>query len=83
MSALSNNIFIAGLPDEGIAFEKMEQEIAALKEKIKSQKLICPHCLAELVASRYQGYYDGFDHWSCNCDKLPVNKENIFAGQYA
>jgi len=83
MSALSNNIFIAGLPDEGVAFEKMEQEIASLKALIKSGKLICPHCLSELVPSTHAGYYDRFDYWGCNCEKLPVDKKNVFAGQYA
>jgi transposase-like protein len=83
MSDLANNIYGAGLADEGIAFEKMEQEIAALKALMKSGKLICPHCSSEFVASRHIGYYDKFDYWGCNCENLPVDKRNVFKGGYA
>ena len=80
MSDTSNKIIGAGLVDEGIYLEKLEKEIQDLKNKIESKKLICPHCLCELRPFNYQGYYDSFSGWGCDCEKF--DKAEEWQGNY-
>jgi hypothetical protein len=72
-----------GFMDEGILLEKIYDDLVKLQDMVKSHSMICPYCLSPLVAYRFKGYYDSFDHWGCKCDKLPVDKENICSGEYA
>lgn len=51
------------------------------KEPIKMP--ICPYCKIEMNPARYVGYYESFDYWSCNCDKLPDSKKSEYIGSYA
>ncbi len=45
------------------------------------QMPVCPYCKAEMVATKYDGYYDGFDYWACDCETLPI--KNKWRGGYA
>jgi len=39
----------------------------------KKQKPNCPYCKKEMIRVRYQGYYDSFDYWDCECDtEIPI-----------
>jgi hypothetical protein len=66
----------------GMEFERMEQEIKELKEKISSSKPVCPFCLVEMKAIDYRGYYDSFCFWECACEKFDKPDEKS-SGQYA
>ncbi len=47
----------------------------------KMEKPYCPRCKSVMEATRFRGYYDEFDYWSCNCDNLEV--EHTRCGAYA
>jgi transposase-like protein len=79
---MGTNIMAAGLVDEGIKFEKMEEEIAALKEKLSSGKPVCPYCHAVMHPFAYKGYYDEFVGWSCSCEKFPKGVAEESMGAY-
>lgn len=64
---LTTNLYAANLCDEAIAVQKLIDELAALKTKLKSQKPICPICLAVLEPFNYKGYYDSHSGYECNC----------------
>lgn len=36
-----------------------------------STKPACPICKAEMRPRKYEGYYDSFDYWECDCESLP------------
>ena len=44
----------------------------------------CPKCKKEMWITHYEGYYDEFRYWECECeeDDLPET-ENKWHGQYA
>lgn len=44
---------------------------------------VCPYCREKMVESSFQGYYESFHYWQCNCEKLPNGKKNENLGQYA
>jgi tRNA(Ile2) C34 agmatinyltransferase TiaS len=71
----STKIIAAGLVDEGVAFEKLEKRCVELEKLISLNKPVCPFCKKELTPEQYKGYYDSFDYWGCDCDKLPDSKK--------
>ena len=36
---------------------------------------VCPYCKEEMVLTSYQGYYDSFCYWGCNCDDEALEKK--------
>ena len=42
---------------------------------------ICPYCKATMEPENYEGYYDSFSCWTCDCEKIP-NAEKTY-GEYA
>ena len=70
MSDIGNKLMGEGFVDEGIAFEEMEAELAKLKKLLASKKNVCSKCQTELVARQFEGYYDSFAYWECNCETL-------------
>ena len=44
-------------------------------------KPVCPHCKTELKPFRFEGYYDEFVGWFCQCRDLPKAVE--MSGHYA
>lgn len=69
-SKFALNIYCADLCDEGMEFERMEKEIVLLKEKLSSNKPICPICLSEMHSVNFAGYYESFSFWECECEKF-------------
>ena len=80
MNDLSTKILAAGLCDEGVAVEKLELEIKRLNTLISAQKPFCPYCKVALRETAYEGYYECFDYWACDCKRLPNRKR--WAGSY-
>jgi hypothetical protein len=35
---------------------------------------ICPICKSEMWVNMFEGFYDTFKHWECNCSDLPKEK---------
>ena len=68
---LSTRIMAAGLVDEGIAAEDLEEELAELKAVVASGKPVCPICRCVMKPEHYSGYYDSFSYWLCNCVEFP------------
>jgi len=53
-----------GRVDEGMALEDL------LRECERASTLtgpVCPTCLQAMVRTTYEGYYDGFSYWACQC----------------
>ena len=42
---------------------------------------ICPFCKTEMEPVNYEGYYDSFSYWACECEEFP-NVEKSY-GEYA
>jgi tRNA(Ile2) C34 agmatinyltransferase TiaS len=70
-------IMAAGLVDEGMEYERMESEITRLNALLSANKPVCPSCHAILIPSIYQGYYESFAHWECDCDEEDMKKINV------
>lgn len=77
MSDLSTRIFAKGLVDEGADVIELEHDLEAtreelreLKRKFRSKKLVCPHCRTELNPVNFEGYYDEFAAWFCQCERF-------------
>jgi len=67
MSDAGTRIMAAGLVEEGMEFERMERELQNLKNTIKGNVPVCPHCMKQMNTVNYVGYYDSFSYWECNC----------------
>lgn len=72
MSDLSIKIIGAGLAIEGITVENMEKELIRLRQIIANKEPVCPHCKEKLKPYSFEGYYDSFCYWGCDCEKLPL-----------
>jgi tRNA(Ile2) C34 agmatinyltransferase TiaS len=70
MKDAGTRIMAAGLVEEGMKFEEMEKKISLLESKLKLLKPVCPACLTEMEPTEYQGYYDSFSCWMCDCENL-------------
>ena len=81
MSDIGTKIIGTVLVDEGIAYEKLEKRVKELESLISSTKPICPICKIEMEPSNYEGYYDSFSYWGCDCKSFPNVKP--WRGQYA
>ncbi len=46
------------------------------------KKPVCPYCKEEMKAYKYGGYYDAFDYWACDCERVPDDAE-VHRGEYA
>ena len=48
-------------------------------------KPVCPHCKTKLTPFRFEGYYDEFVGWFCQCKKIPkaVKMSGCYAGSLA
>lgn len=64
---ITTNLHAANLCDEAIAVQKLIDELAEIKIKLRSKKPICPICLAVLEPFNFKGYYDTFSGYECNC----------------
>jgi len=60
-----------GFVDEAIELEKMVKELTELKNLVQSTKPVCPHCRTEMTPCYFNGYYDTFSYWDCECEKIP------------
>lgn len=49
----------------------------------KHIKPVCPYCKKEMVVNKFEGYYDTFTYWDCECDDLEKYVENTWSGAYA
>jgi hypothetical protein len=81
MSFLGTRIMAAGLVDDGIAVEAMETQLAELRALVASNKPVCPICRTEMRQQNYQGYYESFGYWGCDCVEFP--SANTWSGAYA
>ena len=74
-----NHLLAEGLIEEGCELDNLLTNM-----KVRTGRPVCPHCQEEMLESRYEGYYDEFDMWSCGCDEFPkgIDKE-IGSGSYA
>jgi transposase-like protein len=81
VSELGTRIICAGLVDDGMAVEDMERELAKLRELVTSTRPVCPVCKSEMNQKNYQGYYDSFSYWGCDCVEFPG--ANTWSGAYA
>jgi transposase-like protein len=77
----STSIYAAGLCDEGLEFDRMKEEIEALKLKLSSSKPTCPICCEIMKPVNYRGYYDEFSFWECGCDSFKEAEKQF--GMYA
>lgn len=78
---LTTNLYAANLCDEGIAVQKLIDELTSLRDKIKSAKPICPICLEALEPFNYKGYYDTFCGYECGCVEFKGVRPSL--GSYA
>jgi len=42
---------------------------------------VCPYCQAAMRPRYYEGYYDSFSFWACDCEVLP--DATMSAGAYS
>lgn len=42
---------------------------------------VCPHCRAAMLPRYYEGYYDSFFFWACDCEVIP--DATVAAGAYS
>lgn len=71
MSDLGTRIMAAGLVEDGMEVESMEEELAKLRAMVSSQKPVCPICKTQLEQVNFRGYYDDFSYWGCSCESFP------------
>lgn len=71
MSDLGTRIMAAGLVDDGIAVEALEDRLRGLQQLLTDNKPICPFCHHAMSPKAYDGYYEKFSYWACNCETLP------------
>ena len=62
MSELGARIMAAGLVDEGMQVEAIEDELAKAKAVISSGQPVCPICMRPMQRFNYEGYYDSFSY---------------------
>lgn len=62
---------------------ELEKLVAELEAKLASKVPVCPHCKAEMEAVEFEGYYDNFDYWSCDCETIPAKNKRESRGAYA
>ena len=80
MSELGTRIICAGLVDDGITVEDLEREVVSLRALVASNKPVCPICRTEMRQQNYQGYYESFGYWGCDCVEFP--SANTWSGAY-
>ena len=34
-------------------------------------KPVCPYCKVEMTPVNFEGYYESFSYWACDCETLP------------
>jgi hypothetical protein len=68
MSDLGTKIMAAGLVAEGMAVEILEQEFQELTEAVAGSVPVCPSCQCAMRKTNYEGYYESFSYWECDCD---------------
>lgn len=56
-------------------------ESGAASELVKVRLPKCPYCKAEIRPVKFDGYYDGFYCWKCDCTDIPGAVEE--RGNYA
>ena len=64
--------------------KELQEALSALQLKYDKLVLpipICPYCKVAMKEIAYQGYYDSFDHWECNCSELQNARK--YLGAYA
>ena len=81
MSDLGTRIIAAGLVDDGIAVEAIEKSLADLTAAVASGSPVCPVCKCAMKQQNYQGYYDSFSYWGCDCVEFPG--ASTWSGVYA
>ena len=74
--------------DESLALDAMEVEemfkrLNELEEVVAIKRPVCPHCLTEMKETTFKGYYDTFDHWSCECESFKNIETQKRGGAYA
>lgn len=37
----------------------------------KMMKPVCPYCKVEMTPINFEGYYESFSYWACDCETLP------------
>lgn len=42
---------------------------------------VCPYCKESMRRVKYQGYYDEFTYWECNCGD-EIKPEEVHKGAY-
>ncbi len=59
--------------DEGMLIEELLRENERITSEIKKGP-VCPVCKTKMFRVYYNGYYDSFAYWSCNCgdDDIPI-----------
>jgi tRNA(Ile2) C34 agmatinyltransferase TiaS len=68
MSDLGTKIMAAGLVAEGLAVEILEQEFHELTEVVARSVPVCPACQSAMRKTNYEGYYESFSYWACDCE---------------
>lgn len=81
MSDRGTRIMASGLVDDGIEVEAMEAELQRLQGLIASGAPVCPVCKTAMKQNNYEGYYDSFSYWGCDCETFPDGK--TWHGAYA
>lgn len=38
---------------------------------------VCPYCGVEMTIQTYEGYYDTFSYWICDCVEEEMSKKSI------
>lgn len=81
MSDLGTKIMAVGLVVEGMAVEILEQELNDLSAKVESGVPVCPVCKITMRQRNYNGYYDAFSYWECDCEHFENGSD--WSGAYA
>lgn len=71
MGERGTRIMAAGLVDDGMAVEAMENELEKLTTSMASGLPVCPICKYVMKQQNYKGYYDSFSYWKCGCAEFP------------
>lgn len=59
------------------------KELRKISESVSKGRPVCPFCKKEMTPEHYEGYYESFIYWGCDCEAFPPDvKTEKYNGRY-
>lgn len=78
-----NKLIAGGHVYEAMYVKELREEIDRLTKTINSTGPICPRCKVLMKQSKFNGYYESFCYWACDCDDDDFEAEHTYIGEFA